>query len=177
MSLQFPDRPDCFQPGFDSSNASCNIPTFSMFQFLNITSPEDYFQLYCINPPDDSCSFGYCPNSDIAGPAVRIASKFCGSLFYFVELTIPSVCQYDMSVRRRTLLPRGHDRRLLRSITANVLFPHRGRHRDRRAAAHPLARHLRPPRRLLPTFPLSGHPRHTPFHNSEGYPTKTCLWI
>jgi len=45
-----------------------------MFQFLNVTTPEAYFQLYCNNPPDDSCTFGYCPNSDIAGPAVRIAT-------------------------------------------------------------------------------------------------------
>ena len=69
----FPDRPECW--GHGSTNATCNVPTFPMFQFLNVTTPEAYFQLYCINPPDDSCSFGYCPNSDIAGPAVRIASE------------------------------------------------------------------------------------------------------
>jgi hypothetical protein len=59
--------------------------TFPMVDFLNITKNFDYyFQAYCtrfrndrrprahdrtgLNPQsDDSCSFGYCPQPDVAG--------------------------------------------------------------------------------------------------------------
>ncbi|KLO18307.1 hypothetical protein SCHPADRAFT_936375 [Schizopora paradoxa] len=71
---QFPDRPSCFQPSITLVNLSCDTPSFSMLLFLNISDPASYFQHYCLNPPNDSCAFGFCPNSDIAGLAVRIAS-------------------------------------------------------------------------------------------------------
>jgi hypothetical protein len=54
-----------------------NVPiTAAMVSFLNLTkSKNSYFAAYCLNPPnDDSCPFGYCPQPDITGPLVRIAS-------------------------------------------------------------------------------------------------------
>ncbi len=72
-ATQYPTRPACFgQPGF--TNATCTVPTESMIDFLNITTVALYKAAYCDNPPQDSCAFGYCPNPDIASPAVRIAS-------------------------------------------------------------------------------------------------------
>lgn len=40
-----------------------------MVSFLNLTdTPDAYKAAYCLNPPsDDTCSFGYCDNPDIAG--------------------------------------------------------------------------------------------------------------
>jgi hypothetical protein len=69
----FPDHDWCFG---DPSNASsiCQIPTDTMIRFLNISSPSSYVDVYCANPPVDSCSFGYCPNPDVASPAVRYSS-------------------------------------------------------------------------------------------------------
>ena len=48
-----------------------------MINFLNLTEdPKQYVTVYCLNPPeDDICPFGFCPNPDIAGPLVRIASE------------------------------------------------------------------------------------------------------
>ena len=44
------------------------IVTPDMVSFLNLTSLDIYKQVYCLSPPDDdSCSFGYCPNLDVAG--------------------------------------------------------------------------------------------------------------
>jgi len=37
--------------------------------------------LYCVNPPEDSCPIGICPNPDIAGTLLRIARKFSLSFF------------------------------------------------------------------------------------------------
>ncbi|KAJ7143502.1 hypothetical protein C8R43DRAFT_1014424 [Mycena crocata] len=71
----FPDHDSCFG---DSSNSSsiCHIPTAMMINFLNISSPDHYFDAYCLNPPVDSCAFGYCPNPDVASPAVRVSTYF-----------------------------------------------------------------------------------------------------
>ncbi|KAF8498942.1 hypothetical protein BU17DRAFT_59222 [Hysterangium stoloniferum] len=54
--------------------ADCII-TDQMISFLNITGYESYFQAYCLSPPQhDGCPFGFCPNSDIGGPLVRISA-------------------------------------------------------------------------------------------------------
>ncbi|KAK7691908.1 hypothetical protein QCA50_005313 [Cerrena zonata] len=62
--------------------------TNNMLMFLNLTSDENlYRQAYCVAPPsDDNCAFGYCPNPDIAGPLVRIATyvtNICLSILVF----------------------------------------------------------------------------------------------
>ena len=52
--------------------------TDGMVNFLNLTGSnlDRYISAYCLAPPgDDSCLFGFCPNLDIAGPLVRIASE------------------------------------------------------------------------------------------------------
>ncbi|KAJ7673534.1 hypothetical protein B0H17DRAFT_1335029 [Mycena rosella] len=71
----FPDRDPCFG---DPSNSSslCEVPTPSMIMFLNISTAQSYVEAYCLNPPVDSCAFGYCPNPDVASPAVRISTYF-----------------------------------------------------------------------------------------------------
>ncbi|KAJ7274238.1 hypothetical protein C8J57DRAFT_1314993 [Mycena rebaudengoi] len=71
----FPDRNPCFG---DSSNLStaCQVPTSTMIDFLNITNPNAYLNAYCLNPPEASCAFGYCPNPDVASPAVRYSTYF-----------------------------------------------------------------------------------------------------
>ncbi|TCD68777.1 hypothetical protein EIP91_009790 [Steccherinum ochraceum] len=71
----------------DGSECECPI-TQGMETFLNLTQDlSSYVEAYCLNPPsDDSCSFGYCSNPDIAGPLVRIASyitNICLSLLIF----------------------------------------------------------------------------------------------
>ncbi|KAI0795476.1 hypothetical protein C8Q75DRAFT_452804 [Abortiporus biennis] len=80
---------------FDSAMSSCvggdccpDMPvTQNMMDFLNITTSSQYFQAYCLSPPDDdSCPFGLCPNGDIAGVLVRISTyvtSFCLSLVIF----------------------------------------------------------------------------------------------
>ena len=66
-----------------------------MVNFLNLTGPElgPYFQAYCLNPPgDDNCPFGFCPNGDIAGPFVRLASEST-LIFCYIEAWLFIVCQ------------------------------------------------------------------------------------
>ncbi|CAK5271134.1 unnamed protein product [Mycena citricolor] len=74
-TFEFPDRDPCFG---DPSNLStvCQVASQTMLDFLNITTPEAYLNVYCLNPPDDSCGFGYCPNPDVASPAVRYSMYF-----------------------------------------------------------------------------------------------------
>ena len=46
--------------------------------FLDLTGTDykPYLAAYCVQPPaDDDCPFGFCPNPDIAGPLVRVASE------------------------------------------------------------------------------------------------------
>ena len=60
-----------------SQEMNCSV-TDGMVGFLNLTGPNitQYLAAYCLNPPgDDSCLYGFCPNPDIAGPLVRIASE------------------------------------------------------------------------------------------------------
>ncbi|KDQ56781.1 hypothetical protein JAAARDRAFT_301158 [Jaapia argillacea MUCL 33604] len=79
----YPPLPDCFYTG---SNATCDAVSITMLQFLNITNHVTYNQHYCMNPPQDSCEFGYCPNPDVAGFYTRIAdyvTNICLALIIF----------------------------------------------------------------------------------------------
>ncbi|KAJ7160038.1 hypothetical protein C8R46DRAFT_361712 [Mycena filopes] len=69
----FPEHDPCFGDPSNSSSV-CRVPTPTMLNFLNITSPEAYVDAYCLNPPMDSCAFGYCSNPDVASPAVRVST-------------------------------------------------------------------------------------------------------
>ncbi|KAJ7264452.1 hypothetical protein B0H12DRAFT_1217176 [Mycena haematopus] len=73
LSSSFPDHNPCFGDPSNSSSA-CQVPTLQMIQFLNISNPNSYLDAYCLNPPVDSCGFGYCPNPDVASPAVRVST-------------------------------------------------------------------------------------------------------
>ena len=80
LNTQFPDRAACFGlSGF--TNTTCTVPTPEMINFLNISNVWNYKQAYCLNPPQDSCAFGYCPNPDIARPAVRVSSESYVQIF------------------------------------------------------------------------------------------------
>ncbi|TDL18022.1 hypothetical protein BD410DRAFT_793714 [Rickenella mellea] len=84
----FPDRPSCFgQPG--ATNMSCTVPSPTMIAFLNITNAKTFTQFYCLNPPADSCAYGYCPNPDIASPAVRVATYIQAVAFSILILYSP----------------------------------------------------------------------------------------
>ncbi|KAJ7058114.1 hypothetical protein C8F01DRAFT_1149581 [Mycena amicta] len=72
VGTTFPDHDICFGDPNNSSSL-CQVPSATMINFLNITSPSSYLDVYCNNPPDDSCAFGYCPNPDVASPAVRFS--------------------------------------------------------------------------------------------------------
>lgn len=68
-----------FSPAvFKSLN--CSV-TDNMINFLNLTGADsstakEFVNIFCLNPPDgDLCSFGFCPNPDIAGPLVRYSSE------------------------------------------------------------------------------------------------------
>lgn len=80
LPMTYPPDIDCFQVGFWSPELfeynNCSV-TNNMINFLNLTEdPKQYVTVYCLNPPeDDICPFGFCPNPDIAGPLVRIASE------------------------------------------------------------------------------------------------------
>ncbi|KAJ7645838.1 hypothetical protein B0H17DRAFT_448688 [Mycena rosella] len=87
-STVFPDHDACFG---DSSNASsiCNIPSTGMINFLNISDPTAYLLNYCLNPPADSCAFGYCPSPDVASPAVRFSAYFTSLVSAILVLYSP----------------------------------------------------------------------------------------
>ncbi|KAJ6611435.1 hypothetical protein B0H10DRAFT_1882771 [Mycena sp. CBHHK59/15] len=74
LTSSFPDHDPCF--GSSNSSSVCQVPTPTMINFLNISNPNTYLQAYCLNPPVDSCAFGYCPNPDVASPAVRFSTYF-----------------------------------------------------------------------------------------------------
>ncbi|KAF9781543.1 hypothetical protein BJ322DRAFT_1022954 [Thelephora terrestris] len=80
--LTYPPDIDCFTNGDYSGLLSnftmnnCSI-TNNMVKFLNLTGQnyKPYLNAYCTSPPsNDNCPFGFCPNSDIAGLWVRIAT-------------------------------------------------------------------------------------------------------
>ncbi|KAJ7656689.1 hypothetical protein B0H17DRAFT_1213679 [Mycena rosella] len=86
----FPDHDPCFG---DSSNTSalCSNVTDVMIAFLNITTggADNYLDVYCSNPPSDSCAFGYCPNPDVASPAVRFSTYFTSVVSAILVLYSP----------------------------------------------------------------------------------------
>ncbi|KIJ31982.1 hypothetical protein M422DRAFT_53118 [Sphaerobolus stellatus SS14] len=56
-----------------------------MVNFLNLTAEKSFakfFDAYCAVGPaqDDGCAYGWCPNSDLAGPLIRIAAYLITSL-------------------------------------------------------------------------------------------------
>ena len=68
----------CLVAAPDGDCPPCDIITPTMMDFLNITSMDTFFQAYCTNAPsDDSCLFGLCPNSDVAGESLIQTSPFC----------------------------------------------------------------------------------------------------
>ncbi|KAJ7223023.1 hypothetical protein GGX14DRAFT_426580 [Mycena pura] len=87
-STFFPDHDACFG---DPTNTSriCQVPSAVMINFLNISTPLAYYDVYCNNPPDDSCSFGYCPNPDVASPAVRYSTYFSSLVSAILVLYSP----------------------------------------------------------------------------------------
>ncbi|KAF7297181.1 hypothetical protein MIND_00951200 [Mycena indigotica] len=89
LDTNFPVHDACFG---DSSNLSsvCQVPSTSMITFLNITNPSLYLDIYCNNPPDDSCAFGYCPNPDVASPAVRYSTYFTSLVSAILVLYSPA---------------------------------------------------------------------------------------
>ena len=77
----YPPDTDCFYPNGDGwydafKENHCSV-TSNMVNFLNLTeNPAWYLDAYCLRPPaNDDCPFGFCPNPDIAGPLVRVASE------------------------------------------------------------------------------------------------------
>ena len=81
LATTYPPDISCFSSEWWSTETfkdlGCSV-TVNMVDFLNLTGPDvkGYLSVYCLNPPqDDVCPFGFCPNPDIAGPLVRIASE------------------------------------------------------------------------------------------------------
>lgn len=73
----FADASHTWDPNEFRAN-DCNI-TGNMVNYLNLTGMDynPYIAAYCLRPPaDDDCPFGFCPNPDIAGSLVRVASEF-----------------------------------------------------------------------------------------------------
>ncbi|KIJ50526.1 hypothetical protein M422DRAFT_27192 [Sphaerobolus stellatus SS14] len=82
ISPYFPADSFCVPFAEDNSTGSsydvCPV-TGQMINFLNLTAEKafaKYFVAYCAlgAPQDDGCPYGWCPNSDIASPLVRIAT-------------------------------------------------------------------------------------------------------
>jgi hypothetical protein len=67
FSTTYPPDIACFDAGYW-------YPVLSDKQHGGLFEPP-YLTVYCLNPPADICPFGFCPNPDIAGPLVRIASE------------------------------------------------------------------------------------------------------
>ncbi|KDQ54259.1 hypothetical protein JAAARDRAFT_209399 [Jaapia argillacea MUCL 33604] len=81
----YPPLPPCW-----NTNEPCPA-TMDMLNFLNISSQASYLQYYCLNPPKDSCEFlQYCPNPDVAGLYVRVATYVTNVCLALVILHSPS---------------------------------------------------------------------------------------
>ncbi|KAJ7442157.1 hypothetical protein B0H11DRAFT_2251599 [Mycena galericulata] len=87
-SNDLPVHDVCFGDPTNSSSI-CQVPSAAMIAFLNITNPTTYLDVYCINPPVDSCAFGYCPNPDVASPAVRYSTYFTSIVAAILVLYSP----------------------------------------------------------------------------------------
>ena len=49
----------------------------STLTFSNLDSDYSlWFQAYCLNPPNDSCDFGPCPNLDVTGIGQQISGSW-----------------------------------------------------------------------------------------------------
>ncbi|KAJ7757201.1 hypothetical protein DFH07DRAFT_958790 [Mycena maculata] len=88
VTTDFPDHDACFGNPTNTSSI-CQVPSQVMIDFLNITNPSLYFNDYCNNPPVDSCAFGYCPNPDVASPAVRYSTYFSSLVSAILVLYSP----------------------------------------------------------------------------------------
>ncbi|KAF7329023.1 hypothetical protein MVEN_02532400 [Mycena venus] len=88
LTTTFPDHDACFGDASNSSSV-CHIPSPTMIKFLNISDPGSYLGSYCNNPPVDSCAFGYCPNPDVASPAVRFSVYFTSLVSAILVLYSP----------------------------------------------------------------------------------------
>ncbi|KAJ7069547.1 hypothetical protein C8F01DRAFT_1113131 [Mycena amicta] len=84
---EFPDREICF--GY-YPDAQCQNVTNTMLTFLNISNFDNYLAAYCLNPPDDSCAFGFCPNPDVASPTVRYSTYFTTVMSAILVLYSPA---------------------------------------------------------------------------------------
>ncbi|KAJ6570719.1 hypothetical protein B0H10DRAFT_1964593 [Mycena sp. CBHHK59/15] len=89
VTTDFPDHDACFGDPTNTSSI-CQIPSQIMVNFLNISNPMAYLNAYCNNPPVDSCSFGYCPNPDVASPAVRYSTYFTSVVSAILVLYSPA---------------------------------------------------------------------------------------
>ncbi|TFK50512.1 hypothetical protein OE88DRAFT_263931 [Heliocybe sulcata] len=59
-----------------NTNATFNAVLANCIGNLLQADGENFWAAYCNNPPDDGCPYGYCPNSDVAGPITRISAYF-----------------------------------------------------------------------------------------------------
>jgi len=84
LTITYPPDIECFKEpnntlwNINYQDNNCSV-TENMVDFLNLTGADfkKYVSVYCLNAPsDDLCPFGFCPNPDIAGPLVRMASEF-----------------------------------------------------------------------------------------------------
>ncbi|KAF7329024.1 hypothetical protein MVEN_02532500 [Mycena venus] len=89
LSTTFPDRDACFDDPTNVSSPICYIPSRTMVDFLNITTGPLYWEHYCVDPPPDSCPWGYCPNPDVASPAVRYSAYFVSLVSAILVLYSP----------------------------------------------------------------------------------------
>ncbi|KAJ7619502.1 hypothetical protein FB45DRAFT_930943 [Roridomyces roridus] len=84
---QLPSHLACF--GSSNSSDVCQAPSDAMLSFLNLTTVDSYLDAYCDRPPYDSCAFGYCPNPDVASPAVRYSTYFTSVVSAILTLYSP----------------------------------------------------------------------------------------
>jgi hypothetical protein len=57
--------------------------TLSPISFTNVGGVEEkrrYLQAYCIDPPEDHCSLGVCPNPDVTGLGQQISGQFAKTI-------------------------------------------------------------------------------------------------
>ncbi|KAF8811257.1 terpenoid synthase [Phlegmacium glaucopus] len=56
--------------------------TFSLLPFnIGVLDNRTLFQIYCINPPPDSCPFGPCPNPDVTGLGQKVSLYITATVF------------------------------------------------------------------------------------------------
>lgn len=62
------------------------LSVFSMSTLHDHIPERMSFQVYCLNPPSDSCEFGPCPNIDVTGIGQQIALGFAATTFAITVL-------------------------------------------------------------------------------------------